>query len=417
MTPPHRKLCSLAEARQRFLDLLPGRPAAVEVVPLSAALGRVLAEDLVLDEDLPPADLSAMDGFAVRLADLPAAAPFTLRLAGESLAGRPAAEALPAGSCMRVMTGGLVPEGADAVVPVEETSGFAPDAEGRVTFHRLPGRGAHIRPRGGLRRRGARLVTAGTRIGPAQLGILAARGRAEVPVGARPKVAVLPTGDEIVAVEERPAPGQVRDSNARTVAAQAEAWGADVVVLPPVGDEPEALRSALAEARAERDLVVTIGGVSMGTKDYVRRIFAELGGQLGVEAVRIKPGKPTAAGRFADGPAFLGLPGNPASSLTIFALLGGPWLRLFQGESERRVLGPRRAPIRFSKIRPKDRLQALPGRLQARGGDLAVAQLRQVDSSDLYCFDGADVLILVPEGTAPRDGDLVDWLPLFGDFL
>ncbi len=411
-----RKMIGLEEARNLVLANLESRPMGTVEVDLADALDRVLAEECRCAEDLPARDLSAMDGFALRATDLPGEAPFTLPLAGESLAGHPAERALPKGACMRVMTGGVLPEGADLVVPVEHTSGFEALEGGEIRFEVLPREGDNVRVRGGLRRKGDLLLEAGSWLGPAEIGILGNQGRARVRVGRRPRVAVLPTGDEIIPVGEVPGPGQVRNSNAWTIAAQARRAGAEVEILPPVGDREGELVEVLSQSLATHDLVCTIGGVSAGTKDLVRPAFEACGGKERIEAIRIKPGKPTVFGGYrAKGhrAAFFGLPGNPASTLTIFALLVRPWILAFQGIGAERLLRPRQAALWFSKVRPNRRLQALPGRLRARRDGTIVEHLRQKDSSDLFCFAKADVLILIPENEAPRDGDPVSWIPLF----
>lgn len=407
-----RETISIDEA----LDLVLGCPrgrGGTERVGLGESQGRVLSEPVDCAEDFPAADVSAMDGFAVRARDLAAAG--ALRLQGESLAGSPFSGRLAAGSCIRVMTGGLMPEGADAVVPVELSSGFEAREDGTVGFEGPAAAGDNVRPKGSVRAAGDRLLGPGTRIRPAQIGVLAQQGFCQVAVAKRPSVAVLPTGDEVVAIEETPAPGQVRNSNAHALVAQIAAAGGIPTLLPILRDREGDTLERMAEALAEHDLLCTIGGVSMGTRDLVRPAFAELGGKVLVEALRVKPGKPTLFGALEQSghrACLLGLPGNPASSFTIFALLAVPWIRAFLGMPEAEIRKRQRASLWYSKVRANRRLQALPGRLRLRPDGVVVEELRQKSSADLFSLGEADVLFFAPENQAPRDGDLIDWVAL-----
>ncbi|HHI81461.1 MAG TPA: molybdopterin molybdenumtransferase MoeA [Planctomycetes bacterium] len=408
-----REMLSLSEAREKVLAHLRGVEAPEDRVPLDQTLGRTLTHSLVVPADYPAFDNSAMDGFALRAEDLVESD--RLRLLGESLAGHPSSRVLEKGTCQRVMTGGVIPEGADAVVPVENTSGFEPDEEGMIRFEVRPQPGANLRKRGEIRKKGDESLPKGTRIRAAHLAILAHEGWATLPVARRPRVAILPTGDEIIEVDQEPALGQVRNCNSYALAGMAEALGAEVTRLPVAADAAGSLEERIAAALDAYDLVCTIGGVSMGTKDLVRPCFRGLGGEAVIEAIRIKPGKPTffgllpKEGRTA---RLLGLPGNPGSALTIFALLGAPLLRRMQGVPEEECLAVHKAALWFSKVRPNWRSQALPGRLRPRLDGLVVEHLRQVNSADFYSFLDADALILVGENQAPRDGDLVEWVPL-----
>lgn len=413
MEQPGREMISLDEALQRVLGTLDAPVREPELVELDESLGRILAEDLLAAEDFPAQDNSAMDGFAVRAEDL--AGRDTLTLVGQSLAGRPFEGQLGPLQCTRVMTGGLIPAGADTVVPVERTSGYEPATDGTVSFLDKPGLGDNVRPRGGVVKAGDRLLAAGTRIRPATIGVLGSQGKDRVSVGPRPKVAILPTGDEIVAVGEVPRPGQVRNSNAHALFAQARAAGADATLLPLLRDEEGESRRILEEALDGFDLVCTIGGVSMGTKDLVRGAFEALGGETLVETIRIKPGKPTLFGRREKkgrSSYLLGLPGNPASSFTLFALLGAAWVQGFQGGSLADWLDRNRATLWYSKVRPNRRLQALPARLRLAADGVTLLNLPQRTSADLFSLAEADAFFLAPEDSGPRDGEIVDWVPL-----
>ena len=406
-------MLSLSEAREKVLEHLQAALPLEEDVPLDEVLGRFLPRSLVVPADYPAFDNSAMDGFALRAEDL--ANTDLLQLAGESLAGHPSQKPLKKGTCQRVMTGGVMPEGADAVVPVEKTSGFTPDAQGMIRFETKPSVGANVRNRGEIRKKGDESLPQGTQLRAVHLAILAHEGWAQVPVARRPRVAILPTGDELIEVDEEPSLGQVRNCNSYALAGMARALGAEVVQLPVAKDAAGSLEERIAQALKEYDLVCTIGGVSMGTKDLVRPCFKKLGGEALIEAIRIKPGKPTFFGLLQEGgrtARLLGLPGNPGSALTIFALLGGPLLKRMQGVPEKECLKLSKAALWFSKVRPNWRAQALPGRLRPRLDGLVVEHLRQVNSADFYSFLNADALIVVREDKAPRDGDLVEWIPL-----
>ena len=297
---------------------------AAEQVPVWDAAGRVTAEPARALVDLPPFPSSAMDGFAVRAADLPGALPVVERIA----AGRPARRALAAGEAMEISTGGVVPEGSDAVLPLEYVVHRDNEIEARETVRV----GAHIRPRGSDAAAGDVVVAAGIRLGPAQLGALAAAGVAAVACARRPRVAILATGSELARPGEELAPGQIYESNGLMLAAALAAAGADIESLPTVADDAAAHRQALERGLAA-DVLVTSGGVSVGPHDLVRAIEAELGVEEVFWRVAIKPGKPVSFGVRGETLVF-GLPGNPVSSLVGCELLVKPALRALQGQRE-----------------------------------------------------------------------------------
>ena len=403
-----REILDFEEALRRVVAAAPEMQA--ETVALDEAQGRYLAEAIDCEADVPAADNSAMDGFGVKAADLRPGA--RLRLVGDSLAGVPLDQEIEAGTCARVMTGGLIPAGVDSVVPVELTSGYEPAADGSIEFREVVAEGANIRRRGSVKASGDRLVSSGTRISPAVLGVLAQQGRAELRVAKAPRVAVLPTGDEVVEVDESPAPGQVRNSNAYALVAQARACGAEVERLPILRDREGDTLERLRGAFSRFDLVCTIGGVSMGTKDLVRAAFAELGGEVIVESTKIKPGKPTLFGSVSGGAShLLGLPGNPASSFTIFELLGVPFLRAMQGVPPQHALVRHRARMGSSSLRKNWRLQVMPGRARFEAQGVVVEELAQRSSADLFSLAEANALWFAPADTAPGEGDEVEWIP------
>src|SRR5438034_2518429 len=319
---PVAGLLSIGEAQQ--LILAHARPLPAEPVPIEAAAGRVLAQGARAAVDLPPFPSSAMDGFAVRAADTPGRLP----VAGRIPAGAPAAGSLEPGQAMGIATGGVVPDGADAVIPVE----YVVDNDNDVEVQRGAETGDHIRPRGGDIRAGEVVAEAGTTLTPARLGALAAAGIAEVLCARRPRAAVVPTGTELRRPGEALGPGQIYESNGLILTAQLQAAGAEVVVAPAVGDDEEAHRLALERALAA-DLVVTSGGVSVGPHDLVRRVEAELGVEEVFWRVAVKPGKPIAFG-VRDATLVFGLPGNPVSALVGFELFVRPAVATLQGAAD-----------------------------------------------------------------------------------
>ena len=404
-----REILAFEEALARVVKAAPA--VRTERLALESTQRRYLAEDVHCSADVPAEDNSAMDGFGVKASDLAVGA--RLRLIGDSLAGVPLRSEVEPGSCARVMTGGLIPPGVDTVVPVELTSGYDPAADGAIEFNKVLERGANIRRRASVKAAGDLLLSRGTRIGPAVIGVLAQQGYAEVLVSSAPRVAVLPTGDEIVEVGEDPGPGQVRNSNAYALLAQARACGAEVERLPILRDDEGDTLSRLRDAFARFDLVCTIGGVSMGTKDLVRAAFAELGGEIIVESTRIKPGKPTLFGRVRQGDQnshLLGLPGNPASSFTIFELLGAPFLRVSQGVPAAAALIRHRARVGASSLRKNWRLQVLPGAASFAPDGVVIDELTQRSSADLFSLADANALWFAEADAAPREGDHVDWI-------
>ncbi len=355
------------------------RPLPLEDVPVGSAAGRVLGEDARAFTDLPPFDSSAMDGYAVRAADTPG----PLRVVGHSAAGHPALTAVGQGEAAVISTGAVVPEGADAVVPVERTTGD-------VVVEAV-GQGDNVRPRGGDTRAGDVVVPAGSPLGPPQVSALAAAGVAVVRCGLRPRVAVLATGSELRAPGTPLAPGEIYESNSVLIAAQLASAGAVATVFPVVADDETATRAAL-EGALEQDMLITSGGVSVGPHDLVRATLAELGAEEIFWRVAVKPGKPIA---FAVRGASLvfGLPGNPVSSLVGFELFVRPALRALQGA---RDPGPEFLPGRLAAAvrRTADRDELVRAH---RTGDL-LAPLDGQDSHMIVRAAGANALVLVPRG-------------------
>lgn len=301
-------------------------PLAAERIALTAGLGRVLAEDIIADRDVPPFRNSAMDGYALRFADL-----------GTAQTGLPIGATIPAGhlpsplapgTAAAIMTGSVVPEGADTVVRIEDTHSVG----GRVFVDVAPRAGANIRQAGEDLQCGQTVLTPGRRLSPADIGVLASLGQAMVMVHRRPSVAILSTGDELVDLGAPLPPGKIANSNAYQLAAAVEEAGGEAHILGIVRDTPEATRAAFAAAMSA-DVVLSTGGVSMGTFDLVRAALADLGAHEHFWKVAQKPGKPLAFSTCASTLLF-GLPGNPVSTLVCFYLYVLPVLRRLLGRSD-----------------------------------------------------------------------------------
>ena len=316
-------MISVADALARVLAATP--VLGVERVRLADALGRVAAADVASARAVPGAPNSAMDGFAVRHADV-ATTPARLRIVATEPAGTVVSATVEPGTAIKLFTGSVVPAGADTVVRVEDTA----ERDGVVEVQTAPPAGANIRGAGEDVRPGQVVVSAGAVLGPADLGVLASVGCATLVVHRRPRVAIVATGSELVEVDVEPGPGQVVNSNAYALAAAVREAGGEPVVQPIVRDRREDIRAALAEALAA-DVLLTSGGVSVGELDFVKETLDALGVERLFWKVAQKPGKPLTVGR-RDGHLVFGLPGNPVSALVCFALYVRPALRRMQGD-------------------------------------------------------------------------------------
>lgn len=404
------------EALARILALGSSAPSPPpsEIVSLDDAEGRVLAEDLTAPVDLPGFDYSSMDGYAVRARDLEGAAhapPFRLAVRGESRTGV-VPDALQAGSTMRIFTGAPIPAGADSVVMQENVT-----RDGEVAvFSSRPRHGQNVRRRGEDLAAGAVAIAKGTRLRPAHLSLASALDRSHVSVARRPVVTILATGDELRRPGTDPVPGTIPESNTVALRAMARRAGAQTRAQPYVRDDRTATERAFASALDESDVLVTIGGVSVGDHDLVRPALEAVGVHLDFWRVAIKPGKPLAIGRFPRAGkrdvVVVGLPGNPASAMITFALFGVPLLRAMQGD-ERPF--PSFARARMTRAHAHD-----PGRLefaravvsQAEEG-FAVTTLGNQASGAVTTMAQADALVCIPEAaTGVGAGDEVDVLLL-----
>ena len=323
-------MISLDEARVLLLDGV--APVAVEQVALADAAGRVLAAEIVASFDQPGLPTSAMDGYAVVAAD--AAAGSRLQLVGDAFAGTPFSGRIEPGTTVRIATGGVVPRGADRVIMQEIV-----DRDGDSIVLVGPIHDAHfVRLAGGDFRKGERLIAAGDVLTPGALGLAAAANHAVVPVRIRPRVAIFPSGDELREAGEALAPGEVVNSATHAVAALIALWGGEPLRAPTLPDDPAAIRVAIGAAQA--DILLFIGGASVGDRDYLRGVVAELGGKLRFDKIAVQPGKPCWHARFTDGRLVLGLPGNPASAFVCAHLLLEPLLAALLGRARSLPLLP-----------------------------------------------------------------------------
>ena len=391
----------LAVEAARAIILARAAPLGAEDVALSDAAGRVLARDVAASRDQPPFAASAMDGWAVRAADTPG----RLMIVGESAAGRGFSGVVGQGQAVRIFTGAPIPAEADAVVIQEDArrEGDAVEVP-RVTDPR------HIRPAGLDFRAGERLLTAGVRLDPWRLALAAAAGAARLEVFRRPQIAILATGEEIVAPGAAPGPNQIFDSGTSTLTALIESWGAAPLPLSRVGDDAADIAAAVEDARF--DLLVTLGGASVGDHDLVKPALSRLGLQLEVESVAIRPGKPTWFGFLGDGRRVLGLPGNPASAMVCAELFLRPLVMALQGADATLALLAARSASALAANGEREtwmraRLSSAPT------GELVATPFNDQDSSLVSVFAAADSLLRrPPRAPAIASGDVVEVLPL-----
>ncbi len=384
-----------------------------ETAPIQDALGRVLAEPVVSGRQIPPADCSAMDGYAVRTSALrgatvatPIALPVAFAVAAGGQAPRPLGEA----ECARIFTGAPLPPGADAVV-MQEHSEAAGD---RVRFRACPAAREHVRDAGEDIRVGDVVMPAGTRIRPAQIGVLASLGRSMVAIHRRPQVAILSGGDELVEVDGDVSGGRIISSNSYALAAQCRAIGADPLYLGISSDRPESVERQFRSA-LRADCIVSSAGVSVGDHDHVRPVLEKLGCRLEFWGVKMKPGYPLAFGRFgsdtqpggSSGPLVFGLPGNPVSAAVTFEQFVRPALL--------RMLGHRRCFRPTVRARFEGRLTKSAGRLhfvrvtlEARDGEWIARSTGNQSSGVMSSMNLADALLVFPlEASELRQGDPV----------
>ena len=398
--PPVEEILSLLEAQALILGR--ARPLAAETLSLAEAAGRFLAEPARALVDLPPFRNSAMDGYALRAGDTPGELPVVHRVA----AGTPAPRALEAGEAMGIATGGLVPEGADAVIQHE----LVVEKDNSIEVSTAVAKGANVREPGRDVSAGAVVVAGGIRLGPAQIGALAAAGVAEVVCARRPRVAVLATGTELRGPGSALAPGEVYEANGVMLAAQLATAGAEVTRLDSVADDEDAHRRAL-ETGLGFDVLVTSGGVSVGPHDLVRRIEAELGVEEVFWRVAVRPGKPVSFGVRGETLVF-GLPGNPVSTLVGCELFVRPAVLALQGAADP---GPRFSAGRLAETvsRNPGRDDLMRARTEVTDDGIVLSPVTGQESHMIVRAAEADALVLVPRGEGElAAGEPVRYLPL-----
>ena len=365
-----------------------------ESVPLVESVGRFLARDVAADSDLPPFDRSQMDGYAVRAADVEQT-PTSLKIVGESAAGRGWRGEMLAGEAVRIMTGAPVPIGADSVQQVELTR----EINDQVEILEPVTLGKSIVHRGDEIKQGDVVLRAGERINSAAVTVLASFGYARVEVGKRPRVSVLATGSELVSVDEQPGADQIRDSNNYTIGAYARGAGAEVELLPLAGDDTALLKRQIHKAASRSDVVITSGGVSVGIYDFTKTALRELGAEIFFERVRLRPGKPAVFARLPDGPLFFGLPGNPVSVSVTFNLFARAAILTMQGAMDTDLQKSSAVLARTVKG-AMERESYLPATLTTdENARLMAEPLKWGGSSDFVAFARATALIVVPQDT------------------
>lgn len=402
------ELLAVEAAKQRILEMV--QPlSGVERLAVRDTLGRILAEELFSNLDVPPADNSAMDGYALRAAELADKQSAELELVGAALAGAPFVGKVEAGQCVRITTGAVLPEGADSVVMQEQTEKH----EGRIHLSRIPALGENVRRAGEDVRRGDSVLAPGKRITPAELGLMASVGIAEATVRRRVRVAFFSTGDELRGVGEPLAPGDIYDSNRYTLHGMLRRAGVEALDLGVIRDRRDDVRRAFREASQLADVVITSGGVSVGEADFVKQTLEELG-QVGLWRIAMKPGKPLAVGRLGDA-HFFGLPGNPVSVMATFYQFVLPALQ--------RLSGAEPEPPLVIRVPCATALQKTAGRLEYQRGVLATDEQGQLRVSTtglqgshvLSSMSRANCFIILPAGSeGAAAGELVQVQPFAG---
>jgi len=377
------------QARQTVIDQIAKKkgPRSTTVVNLWEALGFVLAQQIKSDREYPPFDRSTRDGYAVRAADAPQGA--DLRCTAEIKAGDTVTAPLARWNCVQIMTGAAVPAGADAVVMIEHTQ-----REGdKVRFDRDPRPGQNIVPRGSEAQANQAILTPGTRLGYAEVALAAQVGQTELLCAAKPRVAILSTGDEVVLVDQKPGPFQIRNSNSVSLSAQTKLAGGEPVLLGNAPDRVDVLRAKIERGLRE-DVLVMSGGVSMGKYDLVEMVLKDLKAEFYFDAVAIRPGKPAVFGRCRDTFIF-GLPGNPVSTMVTFELFVTPAIDLLNG-AEARPLPLVQAQLGVALKEKPGLAHFLPARVEWQGSTPEVKPLTWQGSGDVAALARANCFLVVP---------------------
>ena len=383
------------------------RPLRTSLRPLGSALGYCLAEDVAADRDMPASDRSAMDGYAVRAADL-AGCPCRLRLVGESAAGKPFLGEVEAGACVRILTGAVVPAGADAVVMVEHSV----ETGDVVIVRRGVAAGENIRKRGEEARAGEVVLPAGTVLTPSRVAVCAAVGAAEPLVWERPSIAIACTGEELCPADSPALAHEQRNSNGPALWSALNAWGFDADSEVMIPDKVDVLSETLHGLAGRHDVVLANGGVSVGVYDFVPEAVRRIGGRIHLHGVAIKPGKPMLYATLPNGAHFFGLPGNPVSMLNDFHEFVVPALRRMAGIAADECRWLMRLPLAEEIAVKPGRVQYLVAALQWGQAGPVARRVPSLGSSDVLSGGRADGTIVVPAGVSEvAAGALVDFRP------
>ena len=401
-------LLAVDEARERIIGGL--APMTSESLPLSDTMGRVLASDVSARLSLPPAAVSAMDGYAVRGGDCSAVGT-TLRRIGESAAGRPWDGSVEAGTAVRIFTGAVVPQGADTIILQEDVSAESEDDGARITISEVPKHGQFIRPAGLDVSKGDLILHAGTVMSARLIALAVSAGHSEISVWRRPHVGILSTGDELVRPGEIPGAGQIISSNATYLSAFVEACGGIPVDLGIARDRPGEMLACVRAAPAHLDLVITTGGASVGTHDHIVSDLNSAGTELGFWKIAMRPGKPLIHGKIDDIP-LLGLPGNPVSSAVCANIFLRPAVARLSGADHQPQMIEARLGIDLAE---NDRRQDYLRSVLAYDGNgrPVVTPAKKQDSSMISVYAGANALVVRPPFDPPKTaGDSVMVMPL-----
>ncbi len=381
-------------------------PLGTERIDIDESIGRILAENIIADSDLPPFDRSQMDGYAVKAIDT-RTTPVTLEIVGESAAGRGWHHKLKKGEAVRIMTGAPVPQGSDAVQKIELTK----EENGLVTIFEPTETGRFIIKKAAEIKKGETVLKKGGLLTPGNIALPAAFGYAKVKGAKRPRIAIFSTGTEIVEINKKPKRDQIRNSNSLTLASLCREAGAEPEIFPMIGDDLSDLKSQISNAVKKADILITTGGVSVGKYDLTKLALQELGAEIYFDKVALKPGKPTVFGKLKNAFVF-GLPGNPVSASVTFSLFVRLLVKKMQGAVDTK-LSSARAVVADRIKGTKERDSYLPSVVEfAMDGRLRVSPLRWHGSSDFIGYASANALIVVPAGKPLEAGDIAQILLL-----
>ena len=397
-------MLSVSEAQEQILESLSGATDSnTETVALNKLTGRILAQDIVSSINIPPADNSAMDGYAVNTQDI-IKKDISLSISQRIAAGYVPSPLAP-GTAARIFTGAQIPEHANAVVIQENTQ--LDEATNQVTIHNIPQPNENIRPRGQDIKHGVCILKKGTRLDARHLGVIAAIGLDKAVVQKPIRVALLSTGDELIQPGEKSTEGKIYNSNQFMIRDLIQRQGCSLTTIDTLPDDLEQTKTSLARVSDNVDVIISIGGVSVGGEDHVKDAVSALG-EIALWKVKMKPGKPLAFGKIKNA-QFIGLPGNPVSSFVSFMVIAAPMLRKMQGQDPA-VLDPIKLPILFDHERPLTRPEFMRVHISYQG----VTKLSNQSSGVLSSLINSDGLALIPENTVLKKGDIVSVYPYKG---